>query len=246
METKILKINPRELKLLKLNARYMKADEFRKLVNNVKKDKCLTQLPFCCKDEDGKWLVLSGNHRVKASIEAGLEEIDIQVTEEKLSKDKMTAIQLSHNAISGQDDMAILKELYETIDDISMKDYCGLNDETLELLEKVKPDSISGVGIDYQMINLLFLPEEVKEMKKILKSIKKEIEANPTLVANFKDYDAFMNVQSDVSKGALVKNVALSFMTLIRLAANNIEQVKEVWLEEARPKDFVPVSSILD
>lgn len=247
METKILKIDPRELKLLEVNARFMKSDEFSKLVNNIKRDGCLTQLPFCCRDpkEPDKYLVLSGNHRVKASIVAELEEIEVQVAVGKLSKDEMIAIQLSHNAISGQDDMAILKELYSAIDDIAMKDYCGLNDETLQLLEKIDSDSIGSVGLDYQIINLLFLPEEVKEMKKILKLVKTEIEANPTLLANFKDYDAFMKILSDVSKGALVKNTALSFMTLMRLAEKHIEDVKEIWMKHARPKDFVPISSVI-
>lgn len=52
METKIIKVNPKELKLLELNARFMKANEFKKLVSNVKRDGCLTQLPFCVYDKE--------------------------------------------------------------------------------------------------------------------------------------------------------------------------------------------------
>lgn len=101
METKVLKVNPRDLKLLEVNARFMKQDEYQKLVANVKRDGCLTQLPFVCKDPvERKWLVLSGNHRVQAAIDAGLEEIEVQATKDKLTKDEMIAIQLSHNAIS--------------------------------------------------------------------------------------------------------------------------------------------------
>lgn len=137
METKVIKVNPKELKLLEVNARFMKADEFKRLVNSVKRDGCLTQLPFCCYNDKKELVVLSGNHRVKASIEAGLKEIEVQITEEKLSKDQRIAIQLSHNAISGQDDMAILKDLYESIDDINYKDYSGLDDQTLKLLDDI-------------------------------------------------------------------------------------------------------------
>ena len=71
METKIIKVNPKQIKLLEVNARFMKAEEFRKLIENVKRDGCLTQLPFCCKNEKGELVVLSGNHRVQAAIEAG-------------------------------------------------------------------------------------------------------------------------------------------------------------------------------
>lgn len=88
MKTKVIKVNPKELKLLEVNARYMKHEEFQRLVDNVKRDGCLTQLPFCCLDEDWNWMVLSGNHRVQAAISAGLEEIEVQVTEDELTKDQ--------------------------------------------------------------------------------------------------------------------------------------------------------------
>ena len=47
METEIIKINPRDIKLLEVNARYMKPDEYQKLVANIKKDGQLTSVPFC-------------------------------------------------------------------------------------------------------------------------------------------------------------------------------------------------------
>lgn len=246
METKILTVNPRDLKLLEVNARYMKPDEFRKLVANIKRDGCLTQLPFVCKDKEArKWLVLSGNHRVQAAIEAGLETIQVQATNKNLTKDERIAIQLSHNAISGQDDMAILKDLYGAIDDIEMKSYSGLNDETLKLLDKITADSIGAPSLEYQMLNILFLPSEVKEIKSALKEFKNEIERTPTITAHFQDYKDFMATLNDVGKGRLVKNTALTFMCMLRLAQNNMGQLCETWMTEAKPKDLVPLSSII-
>lgn len=137
------------------------------------------------------------------------------------------------------------QRMYGAIDDISMKKYSGLNDETLRLLDKVSADSISAPSLEYQMINMLFLPSEVKEIQRALKEFKSEIESNPTLVARFEDYEAFMNTIADVGKGKVVKNTALTFMCMIRLAQHNIEQLKETWMVEAKPKDMVPISSIL-
>lgn len=51
METEIIKINPKDIKLLKLNARYMKPEEYQKLVANIKKDGQLTSVPFCYYNE---------------------------------------------------------------------------------------------------------------------------------------------------------------------------------------------------
>lgn len=103
METEIIKINPKDIKLLKLNARYMKPQEYQKLVANIKKDGQLTSVPFCYYNEKNEIEVLSGNHRVMASIDAGLNEIEIMICKNNLTKEQALAIQLSHNSICGQD-----------------------------------------------------------------------------------------------------------------------------------------------
>jgi len=41
------------------------------------------------------------------------------------------AIHLSHNAIAGQDDLAILRELFDEINDVALKEYSGLDDVVL-------------------------------------------------------------------------------------------------------------------
>lgn len=48
-----------------------------------------------------------------------------------MSEEHRIAIQLSHNAIVGQDDPDILKKLYDKILDIDLKEYSGLDDKTL-------------------------------------------------------------------------------------------------------------------
>ena len=71
INTRIIEIDPRELKLLKMNARFMRHEEFQRLVANVKKDGQLTSAPFAALDPaDGKYEVLSGNHRVQAAVSA--------------------------------------------------------------------------------------------------------------------------------------------------------------------------------
>src|SRR3990167_530048 len=77
MQTKIIRIDPRKLKLLEVNARFMRHEVFMQLTENIKKDRALTSVPFCAiyqyfnaggvipTYEDGTLIyeVLSGNHR---------------------------------------------------------------------------------------------------------------------------------------------------------------------------------------
>ena len=245
METKVIKVNPKEIKLLEVNARFMPADEFQRLVENVKRDGCLTQLPFCVYNDDWELEVLSGNHRVQAAIEAGLEEIDVQVTEEQLTKDQRIAIQLSHNAISGKDDMAILKQLYESIDDVNYKAYSGLDDETLKLLENISTQSMSYSGLQYQVLNIMFLPSEIDEIKKVLDKVMKEVRKNETLMLRMSEYDKYLDTINEVSKGTRVKNTAVGFMAMLEIVKNHMEELKEVWIDDAKDKEYVPISTII-
>lgn len=245
METKVIKVDPREIKLLEVNARFMNADEFQRLVQNIKRDGCLTQLPFCVYDDDGNLVVLSGNHRVQAAIEAGLQEIDVQVTEEALTKDQRIGIQLSHNAISGKDDMAVLKQLYESIDDVNMKAYSGLDDETLKLLDNISTQSMSYSGLQYQVLNILFLPSEIKEIKAVLKDVMKEVRSNETLMLRMAEYDKYLDTISDVSKALRVRNTAVGFMAMLEIVKNHMSELKEVWIDDAKDKEYVPISTII-
>lgn len=245
METKVIKVNPKDIKLLEVNARFMKADEFKKLVDNIKRDGCLTQLPFCCYNKDGDLEVLSGNHRVQAAIEAGLKKIDVQITEDKLTKNQRIGIQLSHNAISGQDDMSILKQLYEAIDDIDYKAYSGLDDETLQLLEQIKTDGMSEGALSFQILNIAFLPSEIKEIQKCIKKVKAEIRKNVALTLRFEDYDKYLDTLNDVSQGMRIKNTATAFMGMLGIVNNHLDELKDYWIDEAKDKEQVPISSIL-
>lgn len=132
METR----DPRSLTLLEVNAHFMTKEKFDALVDNVRRDGVLTSVPLVYSDPDtGVETVLSGNHRTKASIEAGLQEIPVLVINEKLSRQQQIAIQLSHNSIFGEDDPDTLSMLYEELDDVDWRSYSGLDDKVLDLLD---------------------------------------------------------------------------------------------------------------
>jgi len=52
--------------LLEKNAPFMRAEQYQRLVSNVKRDGCLTSVPFAVRNGE-RFLILSGNHRVQAA-----------------------------------------------------------------------------------------------------------------------------------------------------------------------------------
>lgn len=241
-----LEIDPREIKLLEMNARYMKHEEFRRLVDNVRKDGQLSSTPFLCKDDDGRWLCLSGNHRTQAAVEVGLEKIICLATDDPLTKDPRIAIQLSHNSIAGQDDPATLKLLYEEILDVESKKYSGLDDKTLDLLDKFASISISESNLKFQTLQMVFLPDELKEAEAVMERVKEEAKhADTVWLAKHSSYDDWLDTQEAVLSSYGVKNVATAVDLILKLAQKNILQLQEGYESPEKDKAWVPMETVI-
>ncbi|WP_327436619.1 MULTISPECIES: ParB N-terminal domain-containing protein [unclassified Streptomyces] len=162
---RLVRRDPRQLTRLEVNARFMRQEEYDRLVENVRRDGCLTSTPLIYAGgeyDEGRELVLSGNHRTMASIDAGLGEIDCMLIEEALTRQQLVAIQLLHNAIAGEDDPATIKQLYEELDDVDWRAYSGLDDDQLKLLAEVSPEGLSEANLDFATVSLIFLPAELE------------------------------------------------------------------------------------
>ena len=222
---------PGELKLLEKNVRYMKAEQFQNLVENVKKDGNLSSLPLCYREKDGKLRVLSGNHRVMAARQAGVEQVLVLVIGEEKEADERLAIQLSHNAIAGQDDLVILKELWESIKDVQARMYAGLDSDTLKALEGIQFAAISEQRLRYKLTNFLFLPEELEDLDQLLKETAVAFAGDEVYLAHLNTYDAFFELIVRIKKKCQIKNSAAAFLKLMELAKIGLEETTKV--EEA-------------
>lgn len=246
MNVYIVELNPNDVRLLDLNARYMRHEEFKQLVENIRRDGQLTSTPFVCKENDGKYLCLSGNHRVKASIEAGITKITCLATDDNLTHDEKIAIQLSHNAIVGQDDPATLKLLYESMSDIEMKKYCGLDDKTLELLDKINSTSIAEANLEFKTLQIVFLPDELEFAQKIIGEVKNSVKtADASWLAKKSQYDDWLDVQEVTLSSYGIKNVAVAIELILKLVNQNITQLQEGYRNIENSKNYVPISTVI-
>lgn len=264
INTRIIRINPKALKLLDLNARYMSHDTFNRLVQNIRKDGGLTgNTPFAWRvhddttqqpvnDAQGQpvYEVLSGNHRVKASIAAGLSEIDVCLTDDYLPHDRRAAIQLSHNAISGEDDSATLKEIYESIQTTDMRLYSGLDDKTLALLNSVTVDPMSEAALTFQTISMTFLPDEAAIVQAAFDQARKQaVGVKGHWLARWADYDRAMDALEIAGQAYGVKNTATSLMIVLDIFSRHLTDLAEGYItEDDQPRkkgQRVPIQTVL-
>lgn len=222
---KIDVVNPKEIELLDKNARYMTHDMFTSLVDNVKKDGALSSLPLCWKNPEGKLVVLSGNHRVQAATHAGLEFVMILVIERDLTRSEQVAIQLSHNAISGKDDQAILKSLWEEIEDIDLRMYAGLDSELLAELDKLEFITISDAQPEFKQIIFLFLPEEVSQIRELLQETEVLFSEDTTYIDSLRHYDQVFSALIEVKEKFNIVSNPTALMKIFELAQERLSEI---------------------
>ena len=115
VETRIEKRELRELKPSDTNARRMSRFMYERLVENLRADGDLTSTPLVHEYKDGTTRIVSGHHRIRAAMEAGITHAKVMNITSPISEEHLTALQLSHNSLSGEDDPEILKEMLEEL-----------------------------------------------------------------------------------------------------------------------------------
>lgn len=164
------------------------------MVANVRRDGHLTSTPLVWNDADsGRLIVLSGNHRTLAAIEAGLERILWMQIDQPLPRQRQIALQLSHNAIAGQDDPAILRELYDELESVEWRQYTGLDDKALDLLEKVDVSSLGEANLDFASVQLMFLPDELERAEAAFDAARATAAADRRWVAGLEQYEPVLD-----------------------------------------------------
>lgn len=216
---------PETLTLLKDNARFFKRETFRQLRDNIAADKRLSSVPLCYRHEDGRLEVLSGNHRVQASIEAGLAHIMVLVITETLDKSRRIAIQLSHNALVGQDDQSILANLWAQVESVQDKLYSGLDSEMLKELEDVTLVNFATPQIPAHMVTFMFTDGERNQLSQIL-DILADAARRSSAVHVFPgtQYEAFSKLLTDVKNAEKIRDSSLAMTRMLEIVSEYLER----------------------
>jgi ParB-like nuclease domain len=210
------------------NARYMKPAQFKRLVENLRRDGALTSAPLVGRMVgDERLFVISGNHRVAAAIEAGIAEADCIEVLEPLSRERFTAVQLSHNAIEGEDDRAALCRLYDMLD-LDLKEYSGLTDDAFDM-DELQVTTITGVAPLYAEVVVSFLSDDAHAVQAFLKTAERWAKKErPVLVASYEDFAQFFDAIVGIKDMRGITNSAVAFATLVDLAQAKItEETRE-------------------
>lgn len=219
------RVDFRTLKRREKNAHYMAPAMFKRLVENVKIDGAVTSVILCCQDPDGTLEILSGHHRSAAGIEAGVFEGDALVITTPLTEKRKVAIQLSHNAINGEDDRSLLAQLYASLD-IDSKKFSGLDDTVLAGDKGPGASALGGANIKYDELLFSFLPEDRVRFEVELEALAKRGKRFRIHAAPASMFDGFFDAIVRTKHQLNIVNSGIALATMARLAAERLDQLE--------------------
>ena len=133
---KYAKVPIEQLEAASMNANKMTEQELDRLTKNIKISGLSSVITCYKKTGEDRYIIISGHHRVKACTKLGHKEIGILYADEAdLSPDEIIAIQTSHNSLHGQDDMSILKKLFDQIQSVEFKEFAYINMDEIGTIE---------------------------------------------------------------------------------------------------------------
>ena len=209
------------------NANRMTDEEFNALCDNIGISG-LSSTPCCYKKNNGRFVMISGHHRLRACKKLRYKTIGILwCPEEELSKDEIIAIQLSHNSLHGEDDKNILKKLFEQIQSVDFKQFAHIN------IDEIKPMESNGLDISLMKENFTFSvvlynnsAEYINELIADIKELKRS--SDIVLIADQNPCeDLYLNLANDIRNGLKIKSTNLQFAKILELASKQLKKEKD-------------------
>lgn len=211
-----------DLREQEINAHYMPARVFERLVDNIKRRGALESLPYVHRPGDeGLMLIISGHHRVRAARAAGLATIPVLVDTNAMSRSQVTAKQLAHNALIGMDDVDLLRQLIDRIDDPDDLLMTGLDPSLLpspdhEAMLLFTPT----LDFEWRSVALLFLPHQVADLVRLCESLQGQ--QDEVLLIPAEQFQAFISAAVQFSRIRNIRHGGAVVATLTKIALQEI------------------------
>lgn len=225
----IWKVNIERCREQDTNARVMDKETFDRLTANIAEDSRLESLPFGYIEANPsgnmEFKIISGHHRIRAARSANVVDIFVLVHEGTLTRDQVISKQLSHNALSGEDDTQTLKKLYDEIEDIDEKIKSGIREVDLDT-EQYRMVSVEDVALDFDFktLKLFFLNKQMKDFEAVCDQIQSD---DKVAVSTLEEFDQISETIRKVSKNENIRNVSSIIARMCEIVSAHYFSIEE-------------------
>jgi len=225
-----------------INAQVMHPKEFEQLVSNIKDRGALESLPYCAQPGgEGKVEIVSGHHRMRAARQAGMDTIPVLVDTSALTRSEVVSKQIAHNALVGQSDEKILRQMISEIDNPDDLLRTGLDADMMPL-PQMKDDTdlaTPQAAFEWRTVAFTFLPHQLDNFKELLD----QIDGRQDLIgaAPLELFPEFAREVAKFSRVKEVRAVGTAIYMLTKLAAKEID----LDLGADQPEDWVSLREVV-
>ena len=210
-----------------MNANEMTGEDFAALCDNIEKSG-LSSVPCCYKKQNGRFVMISGHHRLRACKELRYTKIGIlYCNEEELTKDEIIAIQLSHNSLHGEDNKNILKKLFEQIQTIEFKKFAHIN---IDEISSINTDGINIYALKENFVfTVILYPNSFGVLDELYGDIREQSKKSDVLILASQEENEMllMKLQKEIGTQYNIKSPSITFAKLLELAKERMEEIKE-------------------
>ena len=210
-----------------MNANEMSGEDFAALCDNIGKSG-LSSVPCCYKKQDGRFVMISGHHRLRACKKLRYSKIGIlYCDEEELTKDEIIAIQLSHNSLHGQDNRNISKKLFEQIQSIEFKKFAHIN------MDEIAPVDTNGIDIAVMKetftFSVVLYPNSFEALDGLFGDIREQAKkSDVVLLAEQEPNEALLlKLQKEIGDQFNIKSPSICFAKLLDLAKERLTEIQK-------------------
>ncbi len=217
-----------------VNARSMAPDTFNQLSDNIRRRGALESTPLCALTEKGLEIV-SGHHRVRAARKAEIERIWVLVDVSELSRDAIKAKQLAHNSLQGQDNEDLVRQIFESIQDVDARIEAFIEPDLSDLAESAKLAAKSlEVMFDSKVATIMFLPAQFDVFKQALGLLTDE--TDELFLATRDEYETMVAATAKVSEAYEITSTPTLFAKMAEIVIEHAEQKLEEKAEAEEDK----------
>lgn len=209
-----------------LNANEMTGEDFAALCDNIGKSG-LSSVPCCYRKASGRYVMISGHHRLRACKKNHFSKLGILWCDEsELTQDEIIAIQLSHNSLHGQDNTSILKKLFSQISSIDFKKFAHIN------IDQIAPISTDGISVYALKENFVFTiilyPNSFENLDELYGDIREQSKKSDVLILSDQTNELpLLKLQQEIGNQYNIKSPSITFAKLLELAKERLDDIKE-------------------
>ncbi|OIJ85738.1 hypothetical protein BIV25_42905 [Streptomyces sp. MUSC 14] len=128
---------------------------------------------------------------------------------------------------------ALRKALYGELEPVEWRQYTGLDDKTLDLLEKVDVASLGEANLDFASVQLMFLPDELERAEAAFDAARSTASGDQRWVAGLEQYEPVLDALETSRAAYKIGNRATALGVILEVLERHLGELAEGWFDAA-------------